>query len=614
MFKSVLCCVALSAALIGPARAGPEDFERVISFGDSLSDNGNVSALTFGFVPGPDYFFGRFSNGPTFVELLAGPVDVTTGLSSQQRFWAGGSPVTGDVNLALGGARADGGVFPAPVDTQILAYLLAGGQFGQNDLVTMLAGANDIFQAGLSPVAAENAAIAQAANVDTVAAAGAGTILVANLPNLGATPLFNGNAITAQLGLVATNTFNAQLDAGVEQAAADHPQTNIVQMDLQTALEIIIADPAAFGFTNVTDRCYVGNGFVGTTCANPDEFLFWDDVHPTAAGHQLLAQYATALLSTDEHGKAVAALGQVAVSARLEASDILFRRGVPLLDAGAFGGPYAEIIGQQGSGSGEGGADDYDYQFAGIRVGFDTRQGGLILGGAFAYLEGDVDSNRLNSDATTAQVDIYALYRMASFFIGAEGGISFTDFDDIRRDTTFPTVIGRSDTDGTAYSLAATLGTQLSYGGITLTPALRVGYLSGEVDAFSESAPLLALEYSGRDIDAGFWSARIRASTQIFNNLRSVAYVEAGYEDLFSVEDGYSAKLVNNTAHAVDIDPDNLDARGLFLKAGVSGYISETIQLSAEYGVSFQDDDGNVQTGRLTLKIPLGGDDLADLK
>jgi outer membrane lipase/esterase len=617
MFKYAWCCVAVFAALIGRAQAGPDDFDRVVSFGDSLSDNGNLQAAIG--LPGPDYFFGRASNGPTFVELLAGPVNLLTGESSQQRFWGPGfapnpAALTGDVNLAIAGAEAEGGLLPS-VQTQIGTYLLFGGQFGPSDLVTMLAGANDVLNAGLSAAAAENAAIAQSINVGAVAAQGAGTILVANLPNLGATPQFNGspqysgNAVTAQLGLIATNTFNARLDQDIEQVAAANPQTNVVQMDLQAALDVVIANPAAFGFTDVTNSCYLGNGFVGTTCTNPDQFLFWDGVHPTAAGHELLGQYAAALLSTDEHGRAVAALGQVAVSTRLDASEILFRQGVPLLEPGAFGGLYAEVLGLSGSGAGEGGADDYDYQFAGIRAGFDARQDGVTFGGALAHLTGDVSSDRLNADTTTTEADIYALYSLSPVFVGAEAGVSFTDFDDVRRDTTFPTVIGKSDTDSVGYSIAGTIGTHLRTGGITLTPALRVGYLAADVDAFSESAPLLALAYSDRNIEAGFWTARLRASVQPFNDPRSMAYVEAGYEDLFSVDDGYSAKLVDNTAQAVQIDPDDPDGRGLFLKAGVSAYVTETAQLSAEYGLSLQDGGGDVHSARLTLKIPLGGPD-----
>ena len=39
-------------------------FDSVVSFGDSLSDNGNIDLASGGAAPGAAYFDGRFSNGP----------------------------------------------------------------------------------------------------------------------------------------------------------------------------------------------------------------------------------------------------------------------------------------------------------------------------------------------------------------------------------------------------------------------------------------------------------------------------------------------------------------------------------------------------------------------
>jgi outer membrane lipase/esterase len=596
-------------ALVGQAQAGSDDFNRVVSFGDSLSDNGNLDAATFGIAPGSDYFEGRFSNGPTFAELLAGDADFASGASSQQQFWGplflfNPAPSDGNVNLAIGGATTEGGIIPS-VQVQIDAFQDAGGQFGTNDLVTLLAGANDIFNANLDAGVAATAAEAQSQNVSALIGAGARTIVVANIPDLGATPRFNGNAETAQAGLTATNTFNSALDTNVQALATANPQANLVQANLQGVLDIVIANPEAFGFTNVTQAC-LGSGPGGSACANPNEFLFFDTVHPTAAGHFFLAQFIDILLSTDEQGAAVAPLGEVAVSERLDASDILFRRAVPLLWSNAPGGPYAEIIGQLGSGSGSGGGSDFDYQLGGIRVGFDARQDGFIFGAALAYLVGDVAGQSLNADASTAQADAYVVYQFNPFFVGAEAGVSFTDFSDIRRDTGFPTLIGESDTDSFSYTLAATLGTNIDVGAIRLTPAVRAGHLSANVDAFSESVPLLALSFSEREIEAGFWTARLRASAHLDSARRSQGFVEAGYEDLFSVEDSFSAKLIDNTAQGVTIDSDAIEARGFFLKAGVSVDIGRGAQLAADYGVSFQENDAEIHSGRISVKIPLG--------
>ena len=47
----------------------------------------------------------------------------------------------------------------------------------------------------------------------------------------------------------------------------------------------IVADPAGFGLVNVTDACGAP-----TAHCDPATALYWDGIHPTAAGHALLAQ------------------------------------------------------------------------------------------------------------------------------------------------------------------------------------------------------------------------------------------------------------------------------------------------------------------------------------
>jgi outer membrane autotransporter protein len=104
-----------------------------------------------------------------------------------------------------------------------------------------------------------------------------------------------------------------------------------------------------------------------------------------------------------------------------------------------------------------------------------------------------------------------------------------------------------------------------------------------------------------------FWTARVRATSPLFGARSVVAFGEVGYEDLFSTDDSYTAKLAFNTAHAVTIN-DDLDARGFYLKAGISGVIDGNMRLSGEYGLSLQNGDGEVHSGRLRLTIPLSGE------
>jgi outer membrane lipase/esterase len=73
----------------------------------------------------------------------------------------------------------------------------------------------------------------------------------------------------------------------------------VFTLDTYDLLGEIEADPSHFGFTNVSDPCWTGdftNPNSGMRCsmdpADQNKFLFWDEIHPTAAGHLLTAEFA----------------------------------------------------------------------------------------------------------------------------------------------------------------------------------------------------------------------------------------------------------------------------------------------------------------------------------
>jgi phospholipase/lecithinase/hemolysin len=111
-------------------------------------------------------------------------------------------------------------------------------------------------------------------------ALGAQHILVPGVPDLGLTPYFEGKGpIAAATATAYTDAFNAQLVAGLP--------AGVWYYDTAGLLRSIVADPSAYGFTNVTTPCFDG---VATVCADPEDYLFWDDFHPTTAGHAIIAE------------------------------------------------------------------------------------------------------------------------------------------------------------------------------------------------------------------------------------------------------------------------------------------------------------------------------------
>ena len=81
-FPLAICALAIAAS--GYA------YDKIIVFGDSLSDMGNLNSGSLGLQPGSDYYQGRFSNGLVWVERWAtrAGVPLTRRTSPGGRNWA----------------------------------------------------------------------------------------------------------------------------------------------------------------------------------------------------------------------------------------------------------------------------------------------------------------------------------------------------------------------------------------------------------------------------------------------------------------------------------------------------------------------------------------------
>lgn len=106
---------------------------------------------------------------------------------------------------------------------------------------------------------------------------GVSNILVPGMPDLGLTPYFSGLGPSIAAGATAfADEFNAQLAASLAALSPD-----IVFYDTAALFRSVVANPAAYGFSNVSDYCF--------DLAPCDGYLFFDDFHPTTAAHALLA-------------------------------------------------------------------------------------------------------------------------------------------------------------------------------------------------------------------------------------------------------------------------------------------------------------------------------------
>jgi len=318
-----------------PVRVDAQNaFDRIIVFGDSLSDAGNKYVVT-GLINVPPYDLldpllvpeGPYargglhhSNGATWIEQMARPLgfggDVRPALGSQGRA----------SNYAYAGARARDAVDIDNIhlSEQVATFLADERYVAPPDaLYIIFIGGNDVPDAvgalvndpsGLTSIGIMGDAVASVnESVLSLYTAGARKFLILNAPDLGLVPAMNildqvfPGAADAATCFSALYNFGTPVPcvptgivipglADVLDALEGMPGIDILRLDIFAVLRQFVADPAAFGLSNVTDAC-VMPGQVPFVCGTPGEYLYWDGIHPTKAVHAIIAGKAAEVLA-----------------------------------------------------------------------------------------------------------------------------------------------------------------------------------------------------------------------------------------------------------------------------------------------------------------------------
>jgi phospholipase/lecithinase/hemolysin len=304
--SALICFGALllsSGQAVADIKTSPIKGELYV-FGDSLSDSGNAFALTAGVVPPSPPYTERFSNGPVWTEYLALilnlDVDLQTTLIED--------PLA--ANQAVGGAFTDSRNFndwhPQLVGTGILGQIAnfeeAGGRIKPKDVVILWGGANNYLFDPIPDVEAVIGDLVQA--VQDLAELGAKRIIVANLPDLGRTPLAQVDPAIAFALSAITDQHNVALAAEMAEVAeaGKSQRLKILVLDIRTAFDGLLNDPAVL--PNKALPC-IGPDLLPTGACDgppgaftPEQTVFWDPLHPTTVTHSLLAQFAAGVISS----------------------------------------------------------------------------------------------------------------------------------------------------------------------------------------------------------------------------------------------------------------------------------------------------------------------------
>ena len=271
---------------------------KLVVFGDSLSDNGNLFAITGGYPPEPygdiygksgkeGYDFpGRFTDGQNWVDYFSSIGNYSPPISAYRK--------DGGTNFAVGGSTSEDvnvlsttlGLNLPGLPTQISAYVASlSGKSAADDLFVIWIGANDFF-AEIEPAKT----VANIKNgIATLSNNGARNFVVITVPDLSLTPIIKalGGATTLAAKRFVYTT-NVLLVIELLRFAFLH-RISIDLVDINAIVIPLVYNPGRFGFTNSMDAAF--NLITGAVVSDPNDYVFWDGFHPTTNAHRFAAKF-----------------------------------------------------------------------------------------------------------------------------------------------------------------------------------------------------------------------------------------------------------------------------------------------------------------------------------
>lgn len=281
---------------------------KIVVFGDSLSDNGNLYEYMKHQLPvSPPYFSGRFSNGPVWVEVLTKFYYPTS--SSEHLF-----------DYAFGGAGVkegdgdDDGLFT--LSREMDSYFLShNDKADEQSMYVVWIGSNNYLAVPDDPDQAlidVEAGIQRA--LQRLVDKGAKHIMVVNVPALGRIPAARDFDAVDVLTYLSKH-HNETLEKNVLNFQRRYSDIQWIYLDINILFDEMMTYPEHFGFSNVTNTCYeesisssspksvlkmVASAKRKAKKSACDGFLFFDPVHPSAEAHAIMAERTKRLF--DENG------------------------------------------------------------------------------------------------------------------------------------------------------------------------------------------------------------------------------------------------------------------------------------------------------------------------
>jgi outer membrane lipase/esterase len=592
--KKLLLAVALfSLPFLQPQKASAQQFDQYFIFGDSLVDNGNLFRLTGNQVPPAPYFQGRFSNGPVWSEILGSQFEIVP--ASTINYAIGGS-TSGNINALSARLGAQLPSLPFQVNSQFNQFLTQG-TVSPNALFVVSAGANDYLFLPTQLRATNTQTVVNnlANTVTTLIDKGARNIIVSNLPTLGNTPQEQALG-TASVSTNLAQSHNQNLNIALGAIARSRNDVNIIPLDINALFTEVIAKPDRFGLTNVTQPCF--NQAAGTLCSNPNQYLFWDGLHPTNTGHQLIAQYAASIINAP---KAFIPQGDVAlnISKRqvqlIDARLLALRNNVNSPDSAIPNSPTSRlgvfVNGDVNFGDRETTSKypGYDFTTSGVTAGFDYQVSpGLAVGVALGYVGNDTDlkGNRGSINSDGYNVSVYSNYVRDNLYLNGVIGYGGNSFD-IKRKTNFDNRTAVGNTDGSQFSVNVNGGYVAKSQNISFGPTVGLQYNRINIDGYTEKgADSLNMRVKDQQADSVVLSLGVQAAMTIDagKNSKIIPNIRANYEHEFANDTRtITSELVSQPGIPMRSQSDQPDRSRIRLGAGVQLVLSPNLSGAIDY-------------------------------
>ena len=504
-----------------------QSIEGINIFGDSLVDNGNAFKATGGIIPpSPPYFNGRFSNGPVWVEGFSTELKLPAGSNNNFAFGGATSGTGNTLNVALPG-----------LTTQLDRFLLLSPTVNPNQLFAIWAGANDYLGGGVTNPAIVVGNLSTA--TQRLIGAGAQQIIVPNLPDLGKVPTGAANpALSAGLSQLSA-AHNSGLRASLQTLARNNPNVSIVPTDIAALFNAVITNPARFGLTNVTQPCLNLN--TGAICANPDTYLFWDPLHPTAAVHQLISAYA---LDTLTAGRSISTQAETALgNASRQTRDLNGR----LLALRTTSRPIDRQINvfvngdtNFGDRSTTNNNPGFNLDTKGFTVGADypvTNNLAVGLAVSSVNTNNQLNDNRGKVSVGSTSVSVYGNYTQAQFYTDALVNYGWNNFK-IARNIRVPGFTqANANPNGNQLSLRLSSGYDFgSNNGLSFGPTAGIRYTKVNIDGYTEQdGDILNLKVNPQDLDSLIFNLGAQVSYRFKASFGTISpYLAANFEHEFA--------------------------------------------------------------------------------